>query len=61
MDRGLSPDAVPSADATRTRDPDAAEPGQTGSRRSRTDRHARSDDGGQISVQDLLRRSRSDS
>ena len=61
MDRGLSPDAVPSADATRTRDSDAAEPGQTGSRRSRTDRHARSDDGGQISVQDLLRRSRSDS
>ncbi|MCH5641020.1 MMPL family transporter [Gordonia sp. ABSL49_1] len=61
MDRGLSPDAVPSAPTDSAQSRETADSDAPVSRRSRTDRHARSEDGGQISVQDLLRRSKSDS
>lgn len=75
MDRGLS-DAGPSLTGDRTAEddrpgPDGTDGNGTGNgssngsgKRRGTDRHARSEadgDGGQISVQDLLRRSRSES
>lgn len=73
MDRGLS-DAGPSLTGDRTAEDDRPGPdgtdgtgngsGNGSGKRRGTDRHARSEadgDGGQISVQDLLRRSRSES
>lgn len=62
MDRGLSNETPPLTGRQPDGDrPGTAEPTDGGEgRRRATDRHARSDnDGAQISVQELLRRSRS--
>ncbi|WP_168701397.1 MMPL family transporter [Gordonia paraffinivorans] len=66
LDRGLSPDATPAASPRPgTPAPDGSRSGDDGSSRRRprsTDRHARSEDSddAQISVQELLKRSRSE-
>lgn len=65
MERGLSPDATPAATprpGTGPAGPPSAD-ADSGRRRPRSDRHARSDETGddaQISVQELLKRSRSE-
>ncbi|GAC02664.1 hypothetical protein GONAM_57_00150, partial [Gordonia namibiensis NBRC 108229] len=65
MERGLSPDATPAATprpGTGPVGPRSAD-ADSGRRRPRSDRHARSDETGddaQISVQELLKRSRSE-
>ncbi|WP_024499464.1 MMPL family transporter [Gordonia amicalis] len=66
MERGLSPDVTPAATPRPGTGAPAGPPsgdGGSGRRRPRTDRHARSDESGdesQISVQELLKRSRSE-
>ncbi|GAC53627.1 hypothetical protein GOAMI_21_01400 [Gordonia amicalis NBRC 100051 = JCM 11271] len=66
MERGLSPDVTPAATPRPGTGAPAGPPSgdaDSGRRRPRTDRHARSDESGdesQISVQELLKRSRSE-
>ncbi|GAA10911.1 RND transporter [Gordonia sp. CNJ-863] len=64
MERGLSPDATPAATPRPGTGPvPPSGEADSGRRRPRTDRHARSDETGddaQISVQELLKRSRSE-